>query len=89
MEGRPVGPCRRACRMSAHVRDVAQLSDYMVQSPQEQGRSCLCNGAPKCRHEHRLKQHPSWKVEQITPSTLRWTTPSGRQYTTEPTRYPI
>jgi len=44
---------------------------------------------PKCRHEHRLKQHPQWKAEQLTPSTIRWTTPSGRQYTTEPTRYPI
>ena len=44
---------------------------------------------PKCRHEHRLKQDPRWTVEQPTPSTFRWTTPSGRQYTTEPTRYPI
>jgi hypothetical protein len=24
-----------------------------------------------------------------TPATFRWTVPSGRQYTTEPTRYPI
>ena len=39
--------------------------------------------------EHRLKQDPRWTVEQPTPSTFRWTTPSGRQYTTEPTRYPI
>jgi len=30
-----------------------------------------------------------WNVEQITPGTFRWTAPSGRQYTTEPTRYPI
>ncbi len=53
------------------------------------GRSCLCNGGPKCRHHHRLKQHPRWKVEQFPDGTFRWTTPSGRQYTTEPTRYPI
>src|ERR1039457_5748532 len=53
------------------------------------GRTCLCNGGPKCRHEHRLKQHPGWNVEQITPGTFCWTAPSGRQYTTEPTRYPI
>ena len=51
--------------------------------------ACLCNGGPKCRHEHRLKQDPRWKVEQVTPATFRWTTPSGRQYTTEPTRYPV
>jgi hypothetical protein len=46
-------------------------------------------GQATCRHDHRLKQHPRWKVEQITPAVIQWTTPSGRQYTTEPTRYPI
>jgi hypothetical protein len=34
-------------------------------------------------------QHPRWKVEQFPDGTFRWTAPSGRQYTTEPTRYPI
>jgi len=53
------------------------------------GRSCLCNGGPKCRRDHRVKQHPKWHVAQLPDSTFRWTTPSGRQYTTEPTRYPI
>jgi hypothetical protein len=46
------------------------------------------NDAPKCRHDHRLKQHPRWHVDQDPDGTFRWTTPSGRQYTTEPTRYP-
>ncbi len=53
------------------------------------GRTCVCNGSPKCRHDHRLKQHPQWNAEQLPDGTLRWTTPSGRTYTTEPTRYPI
>ncbi len=53
------------------------------------GRSCLCNGSPKCRYDHRLKQDPRWNAEQLPDGTLRWTTPSGRTYTTEPTRYPI
>jgi hypothetical protein len=53
------------------------------------GRTCLCNGGPKCRHDHRLKQHPRWKVDQLPDGTFRWTTPSGRTYITEPTRYPI
>ena len=48
-----------------------------------------CNTGPKCRHDHRLKQHPKWKVDQLPDGTFRWTTPSGRTYTTEPTRYPI
>jgi hypothetical protein len=64
--------------------------DFEHNTPYEAGgRTCECNGGPKCRHEHRLKQDPRWKVEQLTPATFRWTTPSGRQYTTEPTRYPI
>jgi hypothetical protein len=44
---------------------------------------------PKCRHDHRLKQHPKWTVDQLPDGTFHWTAPSGRTYTTEPTRYPI
>ena len=43
----------------------------------------------KCRHDHRLKQHPKWHVDQLPDGTFRWTTPAGRAYDTEPTRYPI
>ncbi len=65
-------------------------ADFEHNTPYDQGGlSCLCNAGPKCRHEHRLKQDPRWTVEQPTPATFRWTTPSGRQYTTGPTRYPI
>jgi hypothetical protein len=53
------------------------------------GRTCTCNGDPKCRHDHRLKQHPGWKSEHLADGTIWWTMPSGRQHTTEPTRYPI
>ena len=53
------------------------------------GRTCLCNGGPKCRHDHRLKQQPGWTVDQLPDGTFRWTTPTGRSYDTEPTRYPI
>jgi len=48
-----------------------------------------CHHSPKCRHDHRLKQHPRWKVNQLPDGTFRWTTPSGRSYDTEPTRYPV
>jgi Domain of unknown function (DUF222) len=53
------------------------------------GRTCTCNVNPKCRHDHRVKQDPRWKAEQLDNGTIRWTTPAGRQYVTEPTRYPI
>jgi hypothetical protein len=53
------------------------------------GRTCVCNGGPKCRSDHRMKQDPRWKAEQLPGGYLRWTAPSGRQYVTEPTRYPV
>jgi hypothetical protein len=65
-------------------------ADFEHNIPYESGgRSCLCNGNPKCRFDHRLKQDPRWNAEQLPSGCVRWTTPSGRQYTTEPTRYPI
>jgi hypothetical protein len=70
-------------------RRPARQCDFEHNIPFEKGgKTCLCNGGPKCRHDHRLKQDPRWKAEQLTPALIRWTTPTGRQYTTEPTRYP-
>ncbi len=65
-------------------------ADFEHNIPYEQGgRTCLCNTDPKCRHDHQLKQDPRWKAEQHPGGTMTWTTPSGRQYTTAPTEYPI
>jgi hypothetical protein len=72
------------CRRPAAQCDVEHNTPYEVG-----GRTFRCNTGPKCRHDHRLKQHPKWKVDQLPDGTFRWTTPSGRTYTTEPTRYPI
>jgi len=73
-----------ACRRPSARADFEHNTPY-----QAGGRTCLCNGNPTCRHDHRVKQDPRWKVEQLVGGHVRWTTPSGRQYTTEPTRYPI
>jgi len=65
-------------------------ADFEHNIPYEAGgRTCLCNGGPKCRHDHQLKQEPRWKVEQHPDGTFDWTTPAGRTYTTGPTEYPI
>jgi hypothetical protein len=72
------------CRRPATQCDVEHNTPY-----EAGGRTCRCNTGPKCRHDHRLKQHPKWKVDQLPDGTFRWTTPAGRTYTTEPTRYPI
>jgi hypothetical protein len=87
---RHLSQIRHATCTGPTCRRPSTQADFEHNIPYEAGgRTCLCNGGPKCRHEHRLKQHPGWNVEQITPGTFRWTAPSGRHYDTEPTRYPI
>ena len=87
---RHLSQVRHATCTSPICRRPAAQCDFEHNVPYEAGgRSCLCNGGPKCRHDHRLKQHPKWTVDQLPDGTFRWTTPAGRTYTTEPTRYPI
>ncbi len=87
---RHLAQIRHATCVSPVCRRPAAQCDFEHNVPYEAGgRTCLCNGGPKCRHDHRLKQQPGWKVDQLPDGTFRWTTPSGRDYITEPTRYPI
>jgi hypothetical protein len=87
---RHLSQVRHATCTSPVCRRPASQCDFEHNTPYEAGgRSCLCNGGPKCRHDHRLKQQPGWTVDQLPDGTFRWTTPAGRSYDTEPTRYPI
>jgi len=72
------------CRRPAATCDFEHTVAY-----EAGGRTCMCNADPKCRHDHRLKQHPRWNAERLPGGYVRWTTPSGRQHVTEPTRYPV
>ena len=87
---RHLSQVRHATCTSPVCRRPAAQCDHEHNTPYEAGgRTCLCNTGPKCRHDHRLKQHHGWRVDQLPDGTFRWSTPSGRTYTTEPTRYPI
>jgi len=87
---RHLAQVRHATCTGPGCRRPAARCDFEHNLPYEAGgRTCLCNGNPKCRFDHRLKQDPRWKADQLPNGEVRWTTPSGRQYTTEPTRYPI
>ena len=87
---RHLSQIRHATCTGPVCRRPASQSDFEHNTPYEAGgRTCLCNTGPKCRHDHRLKQHPRWHADQLPDGTFRWTTPSGRSYDTEPTRYPI
>jgi len=81
---------RNATCTGPGCRRPAERCDFEHDIPYESGaRTCLCNVDPKCRFDHRMKQDPRWKAEKLPSGDVRWTTPSGRQYTTEPTRYVI
>ena len=69
------------CGAHAYHNDL----DHTVAYPD--GPTDECNIAPPCRRHHRVKQAPGWKLEQPEPGVMRWTTPSGRSYTTRPTVY--
>jgi hypothetical protein len=80
---------RNATCTGPGCRRPAGRCDFEHNVPYEAGgRTCLCNGNPKCRFDHRVKQDPRWQAEQLENGNIRWTMPSGRQYVTEPTRYP-
>jgi hypothetical protein len=87
---RHLAQVRHATCTGPGCRRPAGLCDFEHNIAYEAGgRTCLCNGHPKCRFDHRVKQDPRWQVEQLPSGDVRWTTPTGRQYTTEPTRYPV
>jgi hypothetical protein len=87
---RHLAEIRHATCTGPGCRRPASRCDFEHNIPYEAGgRTCLCNGDPKCRSDHRMKQDPRWNAEHLPGGYVRWTMPSGRQYLTEPTRYPV
>ena len=69
------------CGAQAYHNDLDHTLAYPA------GITCQCDLAPPCRRHHRVKQAPGWTLTQPEPGVMRWTTPSGRSYTTRPTVY--
>ena len=74
------GTCRfPGCGRAARRCDVDHTDEW-----QHGGDTAHDNLAHLCRKHHRLKSLTEWKVEQIGSGALRWTSPLGRVYLTEP-----
>jgi Domain of unknown function (DUF222) len=87
---RHLAEIRHATCTGPGCRRPASRCDFEHNIPYEAGgRTCLCNGNPKCRSDHRMKQDPRWRADQLPGGYVRWTMPSGRHYVTEATRYPV
>ncbi len=70
------------CVFPGCARPAAQCDADHTIAYEDGGKTCLCNLAPLCRHHHQVKQAPGWALEQSSPGTMTWATPSGRRYTT-------
>jgi hypothetical protein len=65
----------------------AQACDDEHDTAWPDGPTCACNLGPCCRRHHRAKQE-GWTKLRIEGSAVRWTTPTGRQWTSRPQHAP-
>jgi hypothetical protein len=69
------------CRRKAQRCDVDHTVAWT--GSERGGKTAQCNLRCLCRHHHRLKQSPRWRVCNIGDRT-QWIAPSGHTYYTEP-----
>ena len=50
------------------------------------GKTCICNLACLCRRHHTLKHSPGWSLTQLSNGRIRWGTPLGKLYNSDPPR---
>lgn len=61
--------------------------DHVV--PYPDGPTAKHNLHPPCSRHHHLKHDGNWRVRRTSDGTVYWTSPSGREYETEPPAYPV
>lgn len=67
------------CRVPASRCDIDHTVDAALGGP-----TSTDNLAHLCRGHHVLKHHGEWRVAQESGGTLRWTSPTGREYVDRP-----
>ena len=75
----------RCCAPGCGAQAITSEIDHTV--PHPVGPTCEDNLGPLCQRHHHAKHAPGWHLQQTRPGVMRWTTPSGRTYTTHPTQY--
>jgi Domain of unknown function (DUF222) len=75
----------RCCAPGCGAQAITSEIDHTI--PHPAGATCQCNLSPVCQRHHHAKHAAGWDLQQTQPGVMRWTTPSGRTYTTHPTQY--
>ena len=74
------GVCRfPGCSRTAVRCDIDHTDDWAAH-----GETSHDNLAHLCRKHHRLKHKTRWRMRQEPGGDIRWTSPTGREYTTSP-----
>jgi hypothetical protein len=68
----------RHCRFPTCNRDARWCDIDHTIAWEDGGRSSPGNLAVPCRGHHTLKHHSRWRVRQVAPGVLEWTSPLGR-----------
>ncbi|WP_136707673.1 HNH endonuclease signature motif containing protein [Agromyces sp. H66] len=74
------GTCRfPGCNRRAEGCDFDHTTDWA-----HGGGTCAANIAVLCRKHHRLKHRTRWRITLEPGGVIRWTSPAGRDHTTQP-----
>ncbi|PPL18749.1 HNH endonuclease signature motif containing protein [Microterricola pindariensis] len=74
------------CRFPGCTRKAERSETDHTRAWENGGLTVEANLAVLCKKHHRLKHNSRWRVEQTGNGNLSWTSPSGREYTTTPSR---
>lgn len=72
------------CRFPGCNRKAVQCDLDHTIAREHDGPNTAANLAYLCRKHHRLKHLTGWRVEQLGGGVLKWTSPSGHEYLSEP-----
>lgn len=74
----------RHCQFPVCNRDARHCDIDHTVARIDGGPTTPANLAVLCRGHHTLKHHSRWKVKQVTPGVLEWTSPQGNTVTPTP-----
>ena len=75
----------RCCAPGCGAQAITSEIDHTV--PHPAGATCEGNLGPPASATTTPSTHPAGNSTKPEPGVMRWTTPSGRTYTTHPTQY--
>ena len=74
------------CRFPGCRRPAMKCDQDHTKAYAKGGATCVCNLECLCRRHHTLKHSPGWSLTQLSNGRIRWGTPLGKYYNSDPPR---